>query len=151
MTETQTEQQTAELKADNYELSSGKPKNSIPAPDLPYQPRDPEAYKPNIGLIACGGITEAHLKAYQKAGYNVVALCDLIEERARKRQAQFFPDAVVTTDYREILKRDDIAVVDIATHPQRAVPHHRSRATCGQTRFEPEAVRAGFGQGTGTR
>ena len=122
MAEIQTEPETKELKADNYELSSGKRKAVIPAPDLPYQPRDPETYKPNIGLIACGGITEAHLKAYKKAGYNVVALCDLIEERARKRQSQFFPDAVVTTDYREVLKRDDIAVVDIATHPKERFP-----------------------------
>ena len=112
----------AELKADNYDLSGGNPDTLIAAPDLPYKPRDPKTYKPNIGLIACGGITEAHLKAYSKAGYNVVALCDLIEERARKRQQQFFPDAFVTTDFREVLKRDDIEVVDIATHPKERFP-----------------------------
>jgi len=27
------------------------------APPLPYQPRDPQHYRPAIGLIACGGIT----------------------------------------------------------------------------------------------
>ena len=94
----------------------------IAAPELPYQPRDSQNYQPNIGLIACGGITETHCRAYKKAGYRVVALCDLIEERARKRQAEFFPDAQITTDYREILERGDIAVVDIATHPPERLP-----------------------------
>ena len=112
----------SEIKADNYAISSADPKAPMPAPDLPYKPRSTRAYRPNIGLIACGGITESHLKAYTKAGYNVVALCDLIEERARKRQQQFYPDAFVTTDYRDVLKRDDIEVIDIATHPPERAP-----------------------------
>jgi predicted dehydrogenase len=106
----------------DYSLRSADPSAEIAAPDLPYAPRDPQSYRPAIGLIACGGITETHLKAYCKAGYHVVALCDLIEERARKRQAQFFPDAFVTTDYREVLSRSDIEVVDIATHPRERAP-----------------------------
>jgi predicted dehydrogenase len=106
---------------DDYSLSKPTPDRSIPAPELPYKPRDPQHYRPKIGMIACGGITEAHLKAYRKAGYEVVALCDLIEERASKRQKQFYPRAFVTTDYREVLARDDIEVVDIATHPPERV------------------------------
>ena len=102
----------------DYSLSQKSPDASMPAPELPYRPRDPEGYRPNIGMIACGGITESHLTAYTKAGYPVVALCDLIEERAKKRQAQFYPRASVTTDYREVLEREDIEVVDIATHPR---------------------------------
>ncbi len=108
-------------KEDDYSLRQHAPDRSILAPDLPYQPPEPKSFRPPIGLIACGGITETHLRAYKKAGYNVVALCDLIEERARKRQAQFYPEAFVTTDYREVLKRDDIEVVDIATHPPERV------------------------------
>jgi predicted dehydrogenase len=106
----------------DYSLSAASPEATIPAPELPYQPQEPKTYRPPIGLIACGGITETHLKAYTKAGYNIVALCDLIEERARKRQKQFYPDALVTTDYRDVLARDDIEVVDIATHPRERVP-----------------------------
>jgi predicted dehydrogenase len=105
-----------------YSLSSAAPESAASAPDLPYQPRDPEGYRPAIGMIACGGITETHCKAYKKAGYNIVALCDLIEERARKRQKQFFPKATVTTDYREVLARPEIEVVDIATHPRERLP-----------------------------
>jgi len=106
----------------DYSLNRKASEAPMPAPDLPYQPRDPKDYRPNIGMIACGGITETHLKAYTKAGYNIVALCDLIEERAKKRQAQFYPKAFVTTDYRKVLERDDIEVVDIATHPQDRLP-----------------------------
>src|SRR5438309_1912238 len=89
----------------DYSLSGKAVERRLVAPDLPYQPRDPEGYRPAIGMIACGGITETHCKAYTKAGYNIVALCDLIEERAVKRQKEFFPKAVVTTDYREVLAR----------------------------------------------
>lgn len=87
------------------------------APQLPYRPIDPRAYRPAIGLIGCGGITASHLSAYKAAGYNVVVLCDMIESRARERQAAFYPDADVTTDLQDVLRRDDVEVVDIATHP----------------------------------
>jgi predicted dehydrogenase len=87
------------------------------APDLPYRPVDPRRYKPVIGLIGCGWITEYHLKAYKAAGYNVVALCDCSEAKALKRQKQFYPEAAVYSDHRELLRRDDVEVVDIATHP----------------------------------
>ena len=33
----------------------------VAAPDLPYQPRDPVTYRPQIGLIGCGGISEIAL------------------------------------------------------------------------------------------
>lgn len=45
-------------------------------------------------------------------------MCDLIPERVENRRKEFFPEAQTYTDYRQLLKRDDIEVVDIATHPQ---------------------------------
>ncbi len=111
----------SEATLDQYSLQSGQAKQLSPL-DLPYRPKSPQHYRPNIGLIACGGITISHLNAYKAAGYNVVALCDLIEDRAKERQASYYPDAFVTTDYREVLKRDDIEVVDIATHPYQRPP-----------------------------
>ncbi len=87
------------------------------APKLPYRPRDPKTYRPKIGLIACGGITWHHLSEYRKAGYSVCALCDVVISRARAHRKEFFPEADVYRDYREVLERSDIGVVDIATHP----------------------------------
>lgn len=94
----------------------------IVAPEVAYLPRDPQQYHPAIGLIGCGGITVHHLAAYRDAGYNVVALCDINEASARERQQQFYPQAAIYTDYTELLRRDDIEVVDIATHPHVRVP-----------------------------
>src|SRR5262245_20417666 len=105
-------QEASTPSVDDYSLSKASPAAKMEAPELPYQPRDPKSYRPVIGMIACGGITETHLTAYTKAGYNVVALCDLIEERALKRQKQFYPKAKVYTDYRDLLARKDIDVVD---------------------------------------
>jgi predicted dehydrogenase len=90
---------------------------AIPAPELNYEPRDPALYRPGIALIGCGGIAAHHLRAYRSAGYRVCALCDPMVDRAIARRDEYFPSACVTKDYREILDRDDIAVVDVTTHP----------------------------------
>jgi len=90
----------------------------FPAPQLPYQPRDPKSYRPAIGLIGCGGITVQHLRAYKDAGYQVTALCDLDREKAEARALEFFPEAQIFTEARELLAVGDIEVVDITTHPE---------------------------------
>jgi predicted dehydrogenase len=107
----------ARKKAD-YGLSTEAATAKMAAPDLPYRPQNPKEYRPNIALIACGGITEQHLRAYKKARYKVVALCDPDLSKAAARRKQFYPRAEIYTDYGEVLKRDDIEVVDIATHPE---------------------------------
>jgi predicted dehydrogenase len=89
---------------------------------IPYRPQDPVAYRPAIGLIGCGGITKRHLTAYRDAGYNVAALSDVRADAARTRRDEFFPEADVYTDYRELLRRDDVEVVDVATHPPERPP-----------------------------
>src|SRR5690242_7233465 len=99
---------------EDYGFIPVKASSEVTAPELPYRPRDPKTYRPNIGLIGCGNITEWHLKAYVAAGYPVVALCDLVRARAEKRRDEFYPEAQVYTDYRELLQRKDIEVVDIA-------------------------------------
>src|SRR5262245_524102 len=94
----------------------------IAAPQLPYRPRDPKRYRPAIGLVGCGGITKWHLMAYRKAGYDVVALCDIDRARAEKRRDEFYPNAEVTDDFQQVLARDDVDVVDITTHPPERPP-----------------------------
>lgn len=85
-------------------------------PDLPWRIVDAAGPSPGIGLIGCGTVSRHHLEAYRAAGYRVVALCDRDEAKARKRARQFFPDAAVHADHGDLLRRADVAVVDIATH-----------------------------------
>lgn len=91
------------------------------APKLPYRPRDPKTYRPNLGMIACGGIAKHHLQEYRKAGYSVAALCDVVLGRARAMKKEFYPEAAAYRDYQKVLQRDDIDVVDIAAHPAERV------------------------------
>jgi predicted dehydrogenase len=105
-------------KDDRYGLPPVGSRQRVPAPELPYRPQDPRSYRPKIGLIGCGGISVQHLRAYQAAGYQVAALCSRTESKAREQAARFYPEAAVETDFRKILAREDIEVVDIATHPE---------------------------------
>lgn len=87
------------------------------APDLPYRPPHPRNPNILIAVVGCGGVSQVHLQAYRNGGFNVVALCSRSKERAEARRAEFYPEAAVATDLEEVLKRDDVAVVDITTHP----------------------------------
>ena len=118
MSETTKKQQDTDI----YAMRGGDGAQRRQAPTLPYQPIGPKRYRPKIGLIGCGGITAQHLSAYRDAGYNVAMLCDLNVETARKRQRDFYPDAEVCTDYREVLSREEIDVVDLAPHPEERAP-----------------------------
>src|SRR2546430_1069093 len=88
-----------------------------PAPEVNYQPPRPKNYNPPIGLIGCGGITQTHLAAYKQQGFNVVALCDHTKARAAERASEHYPQAQIFSDHHQLLEREDIEVVDIATHP----------------------------------
>ncbi len=85
----------------NYELTTEKDLQEVPAPDLPYRPPLPKTYRPKIGLIGCGGITTHHLDAYKQDGLDVIALCDLNEEVVKERHKIITPKrnfiAIITT------------------------------------------------------
>lgn len=85
-----------------------------------YKPRDPKGYRPGIGIIGCGGIIEAHLAAYKKAKYKIVAMADINEENLKKRAAEV-PEVKTFTDYYKLLKLPEVEIVDIATHPEERV------------------------------
>jgi predicted dehydrogenase len=105
-------------KEDRYGLPPVGSRQRAQAPELPYRPQDPRRYRPKIGLIGCGGISVQHLRAYQAAGYQVAALCSRTASKAREQAERFYPEAAVETDFRRVLAREDIEVVDIATHPE---------------------------------
>jgi predicted dehydrogenase len=87
-----------------------------------YQPQLPQQYNPGIGLIGCGGITRHHLQAYRGAGFRIVAVCDIDRSRAEQRRAEYYPDARVYDSYQDLLRDDEIEVVDVATHTDERPP-----------------------------
>jgi predicted dehydrogenase len=111
-------------KDDARELKAAKAAK-IEAPILPYQPPTPQQPAPPIGLIGCGGIARNHLEAYRDKGYPVAMLCDINIEAAKKFRDEFFPQAEVSDDPAAVLTRDDIKVVDLATHPDHRLDHIR--------------------------
>jgi predicted dehydrogenase len=89
-------------------------KVTLTLPD--YLPRQIAGPGAGIGLVGCGFISSMHLAAYRAAGYNVTALCDRTLAKAASRRDEYFPRADVTDQVEDLLARDDIEVVDIATH-----------------------------------
>ena len=78
-----------------------------------------ENKKFRIGIIGCGGIANGKhmpsLKALDQE-CEMVAFCDIIEERAIKAKADYgTPDAKVYTDYKELLKDETIDLVHVCT------------------------------------
>lgn len=119
-------------RAKSYGLSAVKTVAAVRAPALSYQPPKPRRYSPKIALIGCGGISAFHLHNYRAMGLDVALLCDRHAERAAARAAEFFPEAEVTTDFRAMLRRDDIEVLDITTHPGDRVALIRAALEAGK-------------------
>ena len=74
--------------------------------------------KIRIGIIGCGGIANGkHMPSLKKVKEcEMVAFCDLIEEKAVKAAKDFgTPDAKVYTDYKELLEDKTIDVVHVCT------------------------------------
>ena len=71
-----------------------------------------------VGIIGCGGIANGkHMPALAKVeNCEMVAFCDIIEERAVKAAEKFgTPDATVYTDYKKLLADPTIDVVHVCT------------------------------------
>lgn len=77
--------------------------------------------KTRVGIIGCGGIANGkHLPALKKLAakglIEIVAFCDLIEERAVKAAKEYgTEEAKVYTDYKELLKDETIEAIHVCT------------------------------------
>jgi len=67
-----------------------------------------------FGIIGCGVISETHIEAMRRIPEaELVAVCDAVEQRARHKAEKY--GAAAYTDHREMLKRDDVHVVNVLT------------------------------------
>ncbi|MFO1140823.1 MAG: Gfo/Idh/MocA family oxidoreductase, partial [Amaricoccus sp.] len=105
-----------ETGVDTYALKAGAAGEAA-APELPYRPPMPRAWRPRIALVGAGGIAGAHLAAYRAAGFDVAVVCNRTLARAVARRDEFFPGAEATDDVAGTLARDDIEVVDLTPPP----------------------------------
>src|SRR5947208_1876544 len=85
-------------------------------PKLNYLPRLPRDKSPPIGCIGSGFImSDCHLVAYRKAGFNPVAIASHTPENARRVAERHGLKAYDT--YQEMLASGTVEVVDIAVPP----------------------------------
>src|SRR5262245_35076753 len=76
----------------------------------------------NIGIIGTGQIGKHHINEYSKiSGANIVAVADINEAEAQ-RVADQYHIPMVYTDFRELLRRDDILAVDVCLHNNLHMP-----------------------------
>jgi predicted dehydrogenase len=67
-----------------------------------------------FGIIGCGEIAPTHVKAITGlAEAKLVAVCDVVEERAKKLADD--SECNYYLDYREMLQRADLQVVNVTT------------------------------------
>jgi predicted dehydrogenase len=84
-----------------------------------------------IGIIGTGGIAQVHLTAYKSRGFNVVAVCD-IDENKVKTTAEKFGIKKYFTDFNKLLQIPEIQVVDIALQPWQRLPVIEASAKAGK-------------------
>lgn len=98
----------------------------------PWGPPPEVSGKYGIGIVGNGTIVQiAHLPAYRKMGYNVVGLCDVVEETTRS-VAQKFDVPYWTTNLDDLLARDDVKVIDLAVHANMRLPLVERIAAAGK-------------------
>lgn len=73
----------------------------------------------NVAIIGTGAIAPSHIQAYQTfpERCQIVALCDIYTDKAKKTADKFNLDAVCVKEYQELLERDDIDLVSVCTPP----------------------------------
>ena len=78
--------------------------------------------KVKIGIIGVGQIGKRHIERYKNIqGAEIVAVCDINEEEA-KNVCETFGIPKYYTDFRELLKKEDIEAVDVCLHNNLHMP-----------------------------
>ncbi|MBI9106872.1 MAG: Gfo/Idh/MocA family oxidoreductase [Spirochaetales bacterium] len=103
---------------DRYGIGKTGSTAKIKAPLIDYLPPKPRSYNPSLALIGCGGISEQHLIAYTKAGWNISVLCDVNREKAEEAKKRFNLSSRIEEDWENLINDDEIDVVDLAVHPK---------------------------------
>lgn len=72
-----------------------------------------------VAVIGSGAIVSAHIEAYQKfpEKCEVVAICDIYPEKAKKILERFNLDADIVKDYQELVDKTEIDLVSVCTPP----------------------------------
>ncbi len=90
-------------------------------PTLDFRPEMPRRLEHGIGMIGAGGVVNyAHLPAYAKAGFKVVAIMDKDRQRAEQTAGAHGIPKVYST-VAEVVRDPDVEVVDIAVYPWEAL------------------------------
>ena len=118
-------------------------------PDLQpgdYQPDLPSDLGYGIGFVGCGNIVQrSQMPAYKRAGFRVVACCDLTEEKARSVAANF-DDPLVTTKAEELLAHPEVQIVDLAVHAYQRLPLVEKIAAAGKHIFSQKPLAPSLGE-----
>ncbi len=85
--------------------------------NIDWRPKLPQKKDYGIGIVGCGGIVQyAHMPAYKKAGFKVVACYDINPEAAQALAKQWdIPHVYTTLD--ELIADPQVEIVDIAVQP----------------------------------
>ena len=77
----------------------------------------------NVAVVGTGNISAAHLAGYLQfpEQCRVVALCDIVPERAQEKKERFALDADVVS-FEQLLARDDVDLVSNCTPPSQHAP-----------------------------
>jgi predicted dehydrogenase len=84
-----------------------------------------------IGMIGYGGISSAHQSAYEKAGWNIVAVADPAEA-AQARARETLPHARVYSDYGQLLEEVEVDAIALLTQPVLRLPVVQAAAKHGR-------------------
>jgi predicted dehydrogenase len=92
----------------------------------------PYADSLGIAIVGCGGVAvDAHLPAYTRYGYRVLAACDVVPDRARKAAERFGVPAW-TDDLDAVLDDPAVHVIDLAVRPEERIGLIKRAAAAGK-------------------